>query len=95
MTMSFLKLGIAATPGKVRMARLMSRPPPGFRLISLVPRERTLSGASAALGRRAPTTSASSISMVEGLSMMFTTAGRAGVTSISNTVFVSYPKKLT
>ena len=39
--------------------------------------------------RREPTTSASSISTAEGFNTTFTTAGRAGVTSISKTVLGS------
>ena len=58
--MSFLKLGMAATPGNERKARLMSRPPPGFRLISFVPMLRTLNGASSTVPRDSTTTSAAS-----------------------------------
>ena len=70
------------------MARLMSRPPPGFRLISFVPMLRTLSGASAWVARRVSVTSAAPISTATAFSATLTTAGRAGVTSISNTVRV-------
>ena len=84
--MSFRKLGMAATPGKERKARLMSLPPPGLRLISLVPMLRTLNGASSKVPREDATTSAASTAMAALLKATFTTAGRAGVVSISKIV---------
>ena len=90
--MSFRKLGIAATPGNERKARLMSRPPPGFRLISLVPMLRTLNGDSSWVARDSVTTSAASTATAEACNATFTTAGRAGVVSTSYTVSVVYPK---
>ena len=95
MTMSFLKLGMAATPGKDRRALLMSRPPPGFRLISLVPMLLTLRGASSTVARDSATTSAASTAMAASVNATFTTAGRDGVVSISYTVSLVYPKKET
>ena len=93
--MSFRKLGMAATPGNERKARLMSRPPPGFRLISLVPMLRTLNGASSTVPRDSTTTSAASTATADSTKAAFTTAGRAGVVSTSNAVYVAYPRNET
>ena len=93
--MSFRKLGMAATPGSDRKARLMSRPPPGLRLISLVPMLRTLKGASSTVARDSATTSAASTAMAASFNATFTTAGRAGVVSISKTVLGVYPRNET
>ena len=77
--MSLRKLGMAATPGRLRMALLMSRPPPGLRLISLVPMRRRETGASSSPFAVTATTSAASTATVKGSSVTLRKAGRAGV----------------
>ena len=92
--MSLRKLGMAATPGRLRMALLMSRPPPGLRLISLVPMRRKETGASSSPLAVAATTSAASTVTVNGSRTTVRNAGRAGVISTSSRVAVLYPTEL-
>ena len=81
--MSLRKLVVLATPGSARTTRLMSRLPPGKRMISAVPMVRRLSGLSWVRWKGCRVISTSLSSVAVGSSSKSRNTVRAAVTCTS------------